>query len=306
MRGLPTLNCNLERTDSAGFISVAVLWILGALSVLVSVYAVYVTNTASALAVYDDNLRAEAIVSAAVELTAYQQQATSIQLRPTSGSLSFRLGQANVAVEFRSEAARIDLNTAPKQMLVGLFLTLGARPDDVESYADRVIGWRTASSSNQDAEGSAYRMARVGYQPRGSNFPHSNELATVRDLPASLVERALPFVTVYSGLSQINIMDAAPEVVASLPGMTQERLNAFLVQRQASPQDAKSLLPAEAQQYATLEGSKSYRATIRTTFDSGQKDNAEVVLLLFDEGDQPFAILSWRDRSTEFIVDKRP
>jgi general secretion pathway protein K len=191
-------------------------------------------------------------------------------------------------------------------MLVGLFLTLGARPDDVESYADRVIGWRTASSSNQDAEGSAYRMARVGYQPRGSNFPHSNELATVRDLPASLVERALPFVTVYSGLSQINVQDAAPEVIASLPGMTQDRLNAFLVQRQASPQNAKLLLPAGAQQYATLEGSKSYRVTIRITFDGGQTDNAEVVLLLFDEGDQPFAILSWRDRSTEFIADKRP
>ena len=146
----------------------------------------------------------------------------------------------------------------------------------------------------------------MGYQPRGSNFPHSNELATVRDLPASLVERALPFVTVYSGFSQINIQDAAPEVIASLPGMTQERLNAFLVQRQASPQNAKLLLPAGAQQYATLEGSKSYRVTIRITFDSGQKDNAEVVLLLFDEGDQPFAILSWRDRSTEFIADKRP
>ena len=162
MHGMQTSNCSLERKGSAGFISIAVLWILGALSALVSIYAVYVINTASALAVYDDNLRAEAIVSAAVELTAYQQQATSIELRPTSGSLSFRLGQANVAVEFRSEAARIDLNTAPKQMLVGLFLTLGARPDDVESYADRVIGWRTASSSNQDAEGSAYRIGTRG------------------------------------------------------------------------------------------------------------------------------------------------
>ena len=162
MHGMQTSNCSLERKGSARFISIAVLWILGALSALVSIYAVYVINTASALAVYDDNLRAEAIVSAAVELTAYQQQATSIELRPTSGSLSFRLGQANVAVEFRSEAARIDLNTAPKQMLVGLFLTLGARPDDVESYADRVIGWRTASSSNQDGEGSAYRFGTPG------------------------------------------------------------------------------------------------------------------------------------------------
>ena len=103
------------------FIVVAVLWILGALSVLVSIYAVYVVNTASAFAAYDDHIKAEALVSAALELTAYQQQSASAQSRPTHGSFSFRLGQANVAVEFRSEAARIDLNAAPKQLLVGLF-----------------------------------------------------------------------------------------------------------------------------------------------------------------------------------------
>ena len=42
-----------------------------------------------------------------------------------------------------------------------------------------------------------------------------------------LLERALPFVTVYSGRPQINMLDAAPEVLASLPGMTQERFNAI-------------------------------------------------------------------------------
>ena len=72
-------------------------------------------------------------------------------------------------------------------------------------------------------EASAFRMARLGYQPRGAKFPHTNELSLVRDLPISLVERALPFVTVYSGRPQINILDAAPEVIAALPGMTQDR-----------------------------------------------------------------------------------
>ena len=132
-----------RRTASDGFILVAVLWILGALSVLVSIYAVYLVNTASAFAAYENQIKADALVSAALELTAYQQQSASAQSRPTHGSFSFRLGQANVAVEFRSEAARIDLNAAPKQLLVGLFVTLGARPDDAETYSDRIIGWRT-------------------------------------------------------------------------------------------------------------------------------------------------------------------
>jgi general secretion pathway protein K len=195
-----TLKIASRQTAPDGFIVVAVLWILGALSVLVSIYAVYVVNTASAFAAYDNHIKADALVSAALELTAYQQQSASAQSRPTHGSFSFRLGQANVAVEFRSEAARIDLNAAPKQLLVGLFVTLGARPDDAETYSDRIIGWRTTAPKDQDL---AFRMARLSYQPRGAKFPHTNELSLVHDLPISLVERALPFVTVYNGRQQI-------------------------------------------------------------------------------------------------------
>jgi len=290
---------------SEGFIAVAVLWILGALSVLVSIYAVYVINTAPAFATYDERLKAEALVSAALELTAYKQQSTSAISGPTRGQFSFRLDQANIVVEFCSEAARIDLNTAPKPLLVGLFLTLGARPEDAELYTNRVIGWRTAPSTGQDSEAAAYRMARLGYQPRGGKFPHINELGLVRDLPLSLVERALPFVTVYSGRAQVNVLDAPPEVVAALPGMTQDRLNAFLVQRRVSPENAKSMLPAAAQQYASFEGSKALRVTVKVTFDNGHTENAEVVVLPFEDGDQPFAVLSWHDARTEMFTENR-
>ena len=305
MRSTSIINSVSGPKTCDGFITIAVLWILGGLSVLVSIYAAYVVNTASAFAAYDDHLKADALVSAALELTAYQQQATSTQSRPTHGTFSFRLGQANVAVEFRSEAARIDLNTAPKQLLLGLFITLGARPEDAENYATRVIGWRTPQSVGQDAEAAGYRLARVGYQPRGAKFPHVNELSLVRDLPLSLVERALPFVTVYSGRPQINIVDAAPAVIAALPGMTVERVNEFLVKRQASPEKAKQLLPPEAQQFVTLEGSNAYRVTVRINFDNGHAENAEVVLLLFEEGDQPFAILSWLDAQNQTTAEIR-
>ena len=160
------------------FITIAVLWILGALSLFVSIYAVYVINSATAFAVYDDHLRAEALVSAAVELTDYQLQTAPAQSRPTYGRFSFHLDQANAAVEFRSEAARIDLNAAPKQLLAGLFRVLGARADDADIYSDRVIGWRTAPSTDQDLEASAYRMMRLGYQPRGAQIPTCQRTCT--------------------------------------------------------------------------------------------------------------------------------
>src|SRR5262245_46842822 len=50
---MPVIQFGTQRTDTGGFISVAVLWILCALSVLVSIYAVYVLNAAAAFATYD-------------------------------------------------------------------------------------------------------------------------------------------------------------------------------------------------------------------------------------------------------------
>jgi len=295
----------LQRTDADGFILIAVLWILGALSVLASIYAVYVINTASAFAAYDNHLKTEALVSAALELTAYRQQTAGSQARPPHGQFEFRLGEANVAVEFRSEAARIDLNKAPKELLAALFVSLGASPEEANLYSDRIVGWRTPPSKGVDSETSSYQFANLGYQPRGAAFPHANELSVVRDLPTPLVERALPFVTVYSGRPQVNVLDARPEVIAALPGMTADLLNTFLAQRQAAPENADALLPLlkDAQQYVTAETDKTFRVTVRVAFDNGHSENAEVVVLLFDDGDQPYAVLAWRDGFDQTIAD---
>lgn len=292
----------LQRGGREGFIVVAVLWILGTLSALVSIYAVYVINTAAGFAGHDDRLRVDALVSAAIELTAYRQL-TAPALSPRRGRFSFELGQASVAVEFHSEAARIDLNAAAKPLLVAMFVSLGARQEDAETYSDRVIGWRTAPTGGQETEAAAYRTARVGYEPRGGKFPHANELSLVHGLPIDVVHRALPLVTVYSGRAQVNILDAAPEVIAALPGMTPERVAAVLMRREALTAPADTLLPllGGAQQYATTDYSKALRIHVGVVFDNGRQANSEVVILLFEQGEKPFAILSWRDEP-----DKRP
>ena len=138
-----------RRTPPDGFIIVAVLWILGALATLVSIYAVYVVDTAGIFGAFDDRLRAEQLVSAALELTAYRLRADP---RPSYGRFEFRLSQGNVATEFRSETARIDLNAAPKDLVIGLLAELGVPRGEAEYDTDRIIGWRTAPGKGEDAE----------------------------------------------------------------------------------------------------------------------------------------------------------
>ena len=293
----PILSFALPKTTSDGFVVVAVLWILGTLSALVSIYAAYVINTAAGFSVHDQHLRAEGLVSAAVELTAYRKLSAPALPGPTRNQFSFRLNQATVEVEYESEAARIDVNEASKLLLVGLFVALGARQQDAEIYGDRIIAWRTPPTNGQDSEAIAYRAAGLAYGPRGAKFPHINELSLVRDLPIAIVERALPFVTVYSARPEINIFDAAPQVLAALPGMTPDRLHMVLVRRQSGSENGNTLLPllGAAQQFATTDSSKALRIFVRIKFDGGRQSNSEVVIAVLEQGDKPFVVLSWHN-----------
>ena len=136
-------------TDSErGFVIVAVLWILAALSALATIFSVYLSNSAQALAISDTGLQAEALVSASLELTTYQLLLAGDKARPAQGSFDFRLGDANVLVSFASEAARVDLNFASKDMLANLFAVLGADQQAAKEYADRIVGWRTRPTAN--------------------------------------------------------------------------------------------------------------------------------------------------------------
>ena len=280
-----------------GFIVVAVLWILTALATLATIFSVYVINTAVAFSVHDERVQAEGLMRAALELSAYQV-VVNPEGPPSSGTLVFRIGNAAVNVRFVSETARIDLNSAPKELLAGLFATLGAARNAADSYADRIIGWRSPpQEGSPDTEAGTYRAAGLPYGPRGAPFPHTGELGLVYGIPDFLVERALPFVTVYSGQPQINILDAAPQVIAALPGMDAERLNAVLVRRQSGPQNAQGLpaMLGAAQALATIQGSKALRVTARMTFDSGQRMTSEAVIFVLDSGTLPYRVLTWRD-----------
>ena len=284
-----TPNRRAAKLSEHGFVLVAVLWILAALSALAVVFAVYLSNSAQALAINDTAIEAEGVISAGVELTAYQLLLAKDDERPSRGSFHTRLNGADLAVSYVSEAARVDLNAASKGLLTGLLSTLGADGDNASNYADRIVGWRTAPASGaagnppSDAAGNEdalYRAAGLPYSPRQAPFAHASELALVLDLPPALVERALPLVTVYSGSSGVDVLIAEPDVIAALPGMTPLVLKDFLNTRATLPNDpaaiAEALGPAQAG--AAKQKSKAYRLLVRGKLRNGRDRVSEVVI----------------------------
>jgi general secretion pathway protein K len=290
----------LKPRGDSGFILVVVLWILAALAALASTYSIYLGNAAFATQINDDRLRIRNAISTGIELSAYQLLAVPEKDRPPQGAFTVRLARATIDASFVSESARVDLNAAPKNLLEGLFAAVGVGPSQAAAFADRVIGWRKkADPTGQNNEVEAYKQAGLDYAPRQAPFQNVLELPLVLGLPPHIVERVLPLVTVYSGHPEIDIRVAPPEVLAALPNVTPDQLQKVLGARMQSPEDGEALLKllGSAHALATDKPNPTARVRMQIRLDNGRAARAEVVILVMQNEDEPFRVLSWRDDS---------
>jgi general secretion pathway protein K len=294
-----------------GFVLIAVLWILAALATLASIYSSYTVNTAAASRVADDRVQAEASIRAGVEMAVFRQLALPEKARLVRGGFDMRVGRTGVAVRFRSEGARIDLNAAPADLLTGLFTAVGIDSSRAATFAERIVGWRTKAAAGADAnaagadgkddkaakEDKLYSEQHMPYPPRHAPFDNTLELSLLPGVSLAVVERLLPFVTVFSGRPEVNVSSADSTVLSAFPEMTPQILGAVLNARVNDPGDGTSLLallgPAKAR--ATTDRSKAFRASISVEFDNGRRVHAEVVFRLKDQGAEPYELLYWRD-----------
>ncbi|UGY17805.1 general secretion pathway protein GspK [Bradyrhizobium septentrionale] len=276
-----------------GFVIVAVLWILLALSSLAIIFSAYLAASARALAASDLSLQTEALMSAGVELAAYQLTLTDEKTRPQQGAFHFGLDDASVGVTFTSEAGRLDLNYASKEVLIGLFVVLGAGKDAAGEYADRIVGWRTRPApGSENVEAARYNA--LGYSPRQGLFVHVNELALIAGIPEALVDRALPFVTVFNGSPDVDLKIAAPEVVKALGKASGNDQDGFGA-RSASPNGiAAGAQAPDPQSAASTAQSPCYRIAISIRFRNGHRTTSEAVIALGDKV-EPYRVLSWQN-----------
>ena len=198
--------CETLAKSSDGFILVAVLWILGGLAVLAAIYTLYVVNAATSLRSQQrphssrrigfGGARTDRVLPRRREAARAADQrnnSTSAPAAPMSRSISCRKRPASISTRRR------------KPLLAGLFRALGASPErrmltlDASSAGDRPR-FRKISTWTRDKETTAYRNAGLPYDPRLAPFTNVQELWLVLGLPPALVERALHFVTVFSGM----------------------------------------------------------------------------------------------------------
>lgn len=220
-----------------GFALILVIWALVILLGLGTGFAMAVRHETG---VATDTLRRaefDAIATAARHLAVLEMNRRDPDARwlPDGRWREVSWGHAKIGVRLRSESGRIDINRAPRIVLLGLFEQL-APTGDPEALADILIDWRDRDDrpSPRGAEAADYRSAGLDYGPANRPLISTNELSRLLGFDETVIDALRPYVTVHSRRPRVNAMSAEATVLAALPGIDPITAEQFVLQREAA------------------------------------------------------------------------
>jgi general secretion pathway protein K len=226
----------MTHRHTQGYALILVLWVLVLLTTIAMAFSTNVrTDTRAAISLAEQvRLRAAAdaaIAQAIHRLTGQQQEG-----KPVVSGLSYELPWPNATlhVTMVSESAKIDINYAPRPLLIGLFREV--LPDaSSAALADALLDWRDRDDrrSPQGAEASDYRQAGRRTLPANRPFQSATELGQVIGFDADRLARLLPYITVYARRPRIDPYSADPIVLAAVPGLDKATAQDFVAYRDA-------------------------------------------------------------------------
>ncbi len=129
------------------------------------------------------------------------------------------------------EDRRINLNTAPVEVLQSLFRAAGVRKEDALGLAEVVADWRDEDDKERKhgAEGFDYEGFSPGYECKDGPFESVEELLLVKGMTPALWATCAPTLTVY-GSGKVNLNTAGAAVLSAL-GLSTEGVNGIVAYR---------------------------------------------------------------------------
>jgi general secretion pathway protein K len=288
------------RGAARGFALILVLWITALLAVIAaSLVSSGRTETRLARNLVE-NAKAEALADGAVNRAALgllavdPDQAWRADGRPRG----LTYGEGEVRVSIFDEDGKVDLNAAPPELLAGLLHELGLEADAAEAMADRIIDFRDEDDEPRPrgAENSQYFDGGSPLGAQNRPFMTESELLHVLGMTPELYRRMRPYVTVFSGAEAVDPLRASRLVLAAVPGMTEQLIEAYA---RAGPDDDPlagldddSVL--EIEPYLIPSREVMYRVHAEARTAGGGVFVREAVIELIGEPDRPFLVHAWR------------
>ena len=241
-----------------GFALLIVLWTVVLLALLVT----QLTASGRAEAQLTTNLRAAATVEAAAdgalsEAVFHALDTSERHWRADGAVHVLRLGSATAEVRIDNEAGKINLNSAPPELLAALLHALGTPTATAATLSAAIADWRFVDAQRGGgAKAAAYRDAGRTYGPPSAPFQSLQELGLVLGMTPDLLTRLLPHLTVFH--------DGEPAYLAADPVVRQalrEATGAGPSESEGAPEETVIAITARA--VGSTGGSFVRRAVVR-------------------------------------------
>ena len=234
----------MGRRSSQGYALVLVIWVLVLLTTIAMAFSANVRTDTRAAISLSEQVRLRAAADAAIAHAIHSLMSDQADVSALTGGMTYEMPwpDATLRITMASESAKIDINYAPRPLLIGLFQAV--LPDaPAEAMADALLDWRDRDDrrSPQGAEAAEYRAAGRSVLPSNRSFQSIAELGQVMGFDAGRLARLLPHITVYSRRPRIDPYSADATVLAAVPGLDSATANDFVAYRETQRQNGEPI-----------------------------------------------------------------
>lgn len=288
-----------------GVALILVLWVVTLLAVIAGNFAFSMRGEAQIARNLLVNAQAKTCADAGVQMAAFElikPSADPQRWQADGVAHEFMLEGTPVRVSIFDESGKIDLNTAPDELLKGLFKSAGLSEEASLTLVNAVLDWRTPGNLRRlnGAKEEQYRAAGKNYGPPNAPFETIDELQRVLGMSPDLYKRLAPALTVYSRQPGINPLFASREVLLTLPGINPAVIDQFLLQRQNAQATGQPVLPlAGAGSFSSSAKSSAYSVRSEARMPDGTAFVRQAVLRMAPDTMLQAVVVSWSEGDAE-------
>ena len=278
------LSANTKMSQK-GVALIAVLWIVAFLSTIASTVAHQSRTSLQMTKNRIEQLKLKQAAESAI-LISIASKINSPHDQLLQG-INNEFDDIKISVSVSDESGKIDLNSAPIEVLYSLMVEIGLDEDTAQRMADVILDWRDEDSLVRvgGAEDQDYVASGYEYGSKDADFERVEELQLVYGMTRELYTALRPYITVHTFDYGVNLSVASELVVRAVENSSTLALQSL---------DSDAVDDEDIEEFTSLTQGYIYTFRADAKNHSGMMQSLSAIIRI-DRGNtfEPFTVLSW-------------
>ncbi len=287
-----------DRIADRGFALIVVIWILALLAVLAAGVA---SDSGSEAVIARNRLasaqaRAAADAGIALAIEGLLDPNPQTQWRSDGSARDVQYAGAAITVTVQDEGGKIDLNTAPPELIGGLLDEFSVSPEEHAAIVKGILDRRNQVAASTSPVAGRFFFSSIVSTSDFSKLPFADvsELRLVPGVTHGTYDRISPYLTVYAASPTINPMTAPREDLLGIPNINPQEVDFFLADRQAAASSAEKPSLSGVDNYVRVGILQAVTIIAKATTQDGAFFAREAVVTISPGFSiAPYRILRW-------------